>query len=85
LALEEELDEQLGGGEKQVEKQRAAGEGGVVEDEAEEPEEEVDEEGEVEGLVEASGVGGREGFGGFLEVVLVGIRGEVSCILERWT
>jgi hypothetical protein len=29
----------------------------------------VDEEGEVEGLVEAGGVGGREGFGGFLGLV----------------
>lgn len=38
----------------------------MEEDGAEEPEEAVDEEGEVEGLVEAGGVGGREGFGGFL-------------------
>jgi hypothetical protein len=29
----------------------------------------VDGEGEVEGLVEAGGVGGGEGFGGFLEVI----------------
>jgi hypothetical protein len=66
LPLEEELDEQLGGGEEEVEDERAPSEGAEVEESADEPEEAMNEEGQVEGLVEAGGVGGGEVFGGFL-------------------
>jgi hypothetical protein len=71
------LDEQLGGGEEEVKDEGAAGEGGVEEEGADQPEQEVDEEGEVEGLVEAGGVGGSEGFGGFLGGVSRGLN--VDC------
>jgi hypothetical protein len=66
LALEEELDQELGGGEQNIQKQGPACEGGAVEEAAQEPVQAVDEEREVEGLVEARCVGGGEGFGGFL-------------------
>lgn len=66
LALENEVDEELGGGEEEVEEERSAGEGGAEEEGAVEPEEEVDYEGRDEGLVEAAGVGCGEGFDCFL-------------------
>jgi hypothetical protein len=41
-------------------------EGGAEDEAAQKPEEEVNDEGGVEGLVQLFGVGGGEGFGGFL-------------------
>jgi hypothetical protein len=71
LTLEEEVDEELGAGEDEVQDQRAAREGGAEEEGAQDPEEAVDGEGEVEGCVEAARVVGGEGLGGFLAVLLV--------------
>ena len=82
LTLEQEVDEELGGGEDEVQDQRAAREGGAEEEGAQDPEEAVEGEGEVEGLVEAARVVGGEGLGGFLVVLLV-LR-EVRCSTQPW-
>lgn len=82
LALEQEVDQELGAGEDEVQDQRAAREGGAEEEGAQDPEEAVDGEGEVEGCVEAARVVGGEGFGGFLAVLLV-LR-EVRCSNQPW-
>jgi hypothetical protein len=65
-ALELQVDEQLRGREEEVEQQAAAGEGGAVDEGAQQPVEEVDEEGQVEGEIEALGIGGGQRLGGFL-------------------
>ena len=70
-ALELQVDQKLRGGEEEVEGQRATCERGAEDEGAEEPEEGVDGEGEVEGCIQAAGVGGGEGFGGFLVTVSV--------------
>lgn len=73
MALEDEVDEELGGGEEEIEDEGAPGEGGAEEERAVEPEDEVDDERCDEGLVEAAGVGCGQGLDCFLEGVSGGL------------
>lgn len=66
MALEDEVDEELGGGEEEVEDQGAPGEAGAEDERAEEPEQAVEEGGCNEGLIQAAGVCCGEGLYCFL-------------------